>query len=1113
MVFIVDSHGPSYGVRAVLKLFLSSTKNLVLCYKYMLQILCYIDGKLLIMEKTNFEFEIEAAVAVQSLNAVIVLLENKISCITLLNGAERLWTVEISDAPTQATPLECGPRLFYLKQYNIVLVHKYLSYVTQIHLDRLPGLDGIIKDLRGHPSETSWIGDNIIHLITQLRGRGLGFNTISRDFDFNYIAHDYNWDDCLYHHEITLRVVGVPSLVILAAGGSMLVTDLALHFYPFGIADLLDNAGSSDFPVSICPRSDPNFQQRILLDMTECGAPFRGTSFQAHVLIRRAKSDIHSGDLDDEWSLDLEIEDDDDDLDPDLDLDSNRYPFNGQFSGGDYPHLERNSDKLMVPLVKYKLEQKLDDAVQSGFQTRPRRMRYYKERHLLISDTGETMLVYIKARYSERNHRTTVDHFRVVCLGKTTIATSLVQITSSIFFAGSQVSQSVLFEVLDKKPYIHILRKHRSSPPIQDLSFVQGGEIPTIVLGQGGLHCGEVLLFTDLPDKVQRLMSVTLAAPAVLTEMGKPGFNNFLFTASAFDTRCEYLVLFRPLGVKLAGQVREWKEVPLQATCADLSVATVRGHRLLYQNCSLDLPELIDPSMIIIVGGKRRVDIVVCLTSNTVYHAWWSNAGLSLLRYTKLSTAGALTVAFFLKQSGPPHVVAASTSGEVFHFFPDGGLVKMKITDVQGILRVKNSSYKNDCLLLYDSLRVWHLKLSRYSSCFKPKLLFRSEKPITDCLYLEERNTVLLFDGSTKMELRKLFSDQPEYVKVYLSATVHKSKAVSGYIVTLESDRVFENDSVVTKPYMKLYNPDLTLECTLNLDSTYADLCELKDVTLDPESSCAIAAVAATAKHLDIYVIKKGLLQLYKSFPFASIFRGRSTYPLSEVHLIHYQDEFITLLGDFVVLMVLLVTNGRILWRAIQGLSPWSYAVGYVKDGGDAVVADVSAGLLWNTGLGDFCKLLLPFEPQFITAVGLIKNRHMIVYGDSMGNLVCARMAIPPEQCEEVFSINVGSQINVITVDEGEPVSIIVGLSSGEIYRLFETNIFSLSDLSKVMGRSDFVGKPLRSIEGKKLREGRGVVDASDALDHIQFNDEDLGMLELKKVYQGLLWCDVFEFS
>lgn len=111
-------------------------------------------------------------------------------------------------------------------------------------------------------------------------------------------------------------------------------------------------------------------------------------------------------------------------------------------------------------------------------------------RFLLVADSGETCLIYFQAEAAQ------VLDLRVVPLGKSTIASTVVHISNSLFFAASTLSQSVLFLVLPKTPYISIIQYFASSPPVLDLEV-----LPTypseVLVALGGYTNGEVCKYSE----------------------------------------------------------------------------------------------------------------------------------------------------------------------------------------------------------------------------------------------------------------------------------------------------------------------------------------------------------------------------------------------------------------------------------------------------------------------------------------------------------------------------------------------------------------------------------------------------------------------------------------
>lgn len=123
------------------------------------------------------------------------------------------------------------------------------------------------------------------------------------------------------------------------------------------------------------------------------------------------------------------------------------------------------------------------------------------KRILMVNNRGETYLIYFD--YEQKSSTSLrVEALSFISLGLTTIPTAVHHIDANLFLVTSKLSQSVLFKILPKSPYIELAQFFPSSPPILNINPRFNGMKYELFVSQGGYESGE---FRKLSNKSQYL--------------------------------------------------------------------------------------------------------------------------------------------------------------------------------------------------------------------------------------------------------------------------------------------------------------------------------------------------------------------------------------------------------------------------------------------------------------------------------------------------------------------------------------------------------------------------------------------------------------------------------
>lgn len=677
----------------------------------------------------------------------------------------------------------------------------------------------------------------------------------------------------------------------------------------------------------------------------------------------------------------------------------------------------------------------------------------YQERHLLVTDSGQTALVYLKALTEYEN--IILNNFLVLDLGKSTIATGLAHIESNVFFAASRLSQSVLFRILEFEPHIHVFGFLQSSPPVLDIAIARS-QYEDMVVALGGFYSGELEKFTEKEIRIKAQTLVSLPLIALYADLGPITREGFKFTATGFQNSYEYSVKSEgdKSSIEQLHEKDKKQEGVLTATCADGSVVSVNGDIISYQEAQTKIPGLNDPCSLSILELGPEIDLVVCLTSNVVYKLRYvpSISNFELLLENRMCYSGTISATLFPIKQDRLMTVTVSSTGDV-NQSAENILLNSRISGVIGCMRVKSCGTKNPRLLMFDSIHVWMLMKDPHGDFLTRTLMTVSPTPISDCLIVgdEYEGDILLFCGTEEVNIcsyEKIPVSELVKDKYYSCNTVVKSLIMMNtkYLVTIElrmdPKRDRTGDKMVSRTILKLYDRQMLKELHSYGPlpaSNYADLCELEN-TDDNKYNYPVFVVADNNKRMlyqfsiqDLRIVPTGATPYQSLMPDS---HGHKS-AISAVQLLSCTNGILTLVGDRLVQLIVKLRNKPTL-LPVRDSPTLSFGIGYAKLSGLGFLGDAMNGILLDLGKGQPLAPvgLSTHKASFLTAIAALESKKLIVYGDSVGNL--AGLRVHDKKAKVIFAINLGDQINVIKALDGESAKLAIGTCGGAVYTMVD---------------------------------------------------------------------------
>lgn len=941
-------------------------RNNILAYKFQST-----PPFLYIVDKHEFSDEIETAAELDG--HICVLQRNQVTHLTM--AADKFVTV--SKANVENFKVDQQPY-----NYKSVLAVGMNGYYL-IH--RYPGLVSIVSPspasqdpntrTKRESTRAFSIGTNIVEQICFVARSERTFAVLGRDYEFNYSLRYFTVDQEMSNLSLSPRLFDfreAPSLLFRAAGGVIVASDLALYFFPDGVATLNDNAGTSTYPVS-----RNKLKNVITLDLTGGGAPYRGLSFTAHTLIR-----------------DLE-----------------------------HDHLDQ------------------------------RKTAKFEERHVLINDKGETLLVYIKTSQSATVN--TTHDFQIVPLAKTTIACNLVQLDSNVFFAASRLSASTVFRIVNRAPYIDVCGNMSSTPPVLDIATLEDDYYEKLLVVLGGFHSGQLKYLSSESCITVQVTRLGLSFSAVSATLLGATQDSMTFQLLDLKSTRTYLYDYN------TDEIKELKTMPnskpLCASIDDRAVAWMEGNVLHCKDQAHTSKELSDPVSLCALEYDSHLDVLVCLSNNYSFHFRLLKSKLQLLSMHKETQIGKLSGAF-LRIAGEqePLIFIASSGGSITQRFGRKNTrghfeETVSVPGVQDWLRMRTFGLQNPSVAIFDSHRIWTLTAVQNTNFAEKTLVLASKEPISDCFVVGDNTLgrVLTVHESQCVVLRYAQIEPHDRQRNVFNSenAITNFLAFDDHVVAAELQIFTGPKGVSSQSVLQLYNKDLKLldTCKLPPGARVGSMC---DLTLRPGLPDTFLVADNGSKTFFSYAIVNDKFSCCDKTSYDNLAdHGHKSRRFNSVQQLYLTDEELIIVGDRILHVDLEADDRSFLWRLIRYLPSLPIPIAIGRVGSLDFLADGVSGImsLRNNKWKGHTKS--PFDPTFVTAMALCYE--YVFFGDSVGNL--AYFSVHSDEGEILGAINIGEQINVIRVDKRE-FKIYVGTASGGIYSLLLFDPAETSEDKKYLG-------------------------------------------------------------
>ncbi|GEQ68212.1 hypothetical protein JCM33374_g1879 [Metschnikowia sp. JCM 33374] len=752
-------------------------------------------------------------------------------------------------------------------------------------------------------------------------------------------------------------------------------------------------------------------------------------------------------------------------------------------------------------------------------------------RYLLVSNTGTTLLVYLDTNCTHST--TTVSQFQVVDLGKTTIASDLVHLEENVFYAGSQNSRSAVFRILPQSPFIDIVACVANSSPVLDMNISQHHHKKTLLLTRGGFHSGEVEVVLDSPFRIDRCHVTRAAGPVVGFTRGTGPGSPFVFLQDASGNTVDALkypslenpprphiypdVVSHPRPLLVQGSYDKscWKidnSRTIECTQSDRMEITLKSERVttisvenVHQVTSLDWHD-----------NGTSLDVYIASWNGTLAHIRFTSSEASLVGVVCTELQGKISLVRYPRCESQYSIVMLDGEGLIFQMpvsitSASGTCKQTWISESCQYLKAQQSSGTfrmsytgSHGVLVYDSFSLFYLHHAQDNSQLNLSKLHTFTYPLRACGLTEEAINsgsflVLFVDGTFShysFKNRQGLNDSFNSNDLILSSvnvsgrhTValqleSKPNMSTGQMETVPSLLLFDRQSLQLLHVYKPRQPSNFVAMT-TMSGKY---------TLKNQSYVVVAnSVEDPQEILKVFRVKSNKIEpvsnislsgmLPKSFSFSGISCNKNT---------------VCVVGDVFLTFTLALSKDSKseFWRGNVFTHDDTPFFAADVDGSDDfwVLADAVRGLFVACpSTLRLCSLSNPFSTSFATAVAVLRQSPIIIYGDSLGNIWAVKKTADWDNgasesanwtCDgffdSLFHANICEQINDIAVLSEDPITILFATVKGNVYRVQHLKEYTLAGeyLEKVSEERAMHLEKLSDEETEFLRTSSNLVDA-----------------------------------
>lgn len=683
------------------------------------------------------------------------------------------------------------------------------------------------------------------------------------------------------------------------------------------------------------------------------------------------------------------------------------------------------------------------------------------KRQLLINDKGDSFLIYLDTSLSTTNVH--VNEFRVLYLNKSTLASTVSLIGGNLFLAAALRSHSVIFRVLHRAPYVDILVTLANRLPVMKMDFIPKYYSSDIIIGR--YHEISLVSSSKYLAKPTNSITVDLNADLLLLSEDEPLVH--LISGDTLIQSYSSSLLVTNLNTepncnsKIRTSEKAWKFGETTFTVDKLT------HLVLSSSVSNESVLLND------------LDEVCDLTwhegTKTAYLILW-NGKLVTLRFDKencrlyteqLPFEGRSTIGCVSYDATQHLVVVVNDDGSIFQkYHRDHGFIASKLRQQKievssfRLLTVDTSEPK--VLYIIGARTVFRLAQVKQSYFVEPHHILETKVDILDLKVLmkpglneQEEGLVVLLSNGTLSSL--VVNKEPPFTSYYPKRNIKTFiKLGDEFILSLESSitpnrstgKIQEANCLVLLNQQTLRVLDTYVA---QREDLYVDLCQVEfEQTKDHEYVVVVANFGTIAKMMPYFVIKNGKITAPQYFEVRLELNLKKPF-LTAISCTKHQ---LFILG-YLLLEVKLVKNeeGIKYWEVIS-IDRNVIGNGIASNDTLTAIAEESTGVLISKNSQPKFELIQLFRGLAeASAVVLLKSRPIMICGDSHGNVIGCTFNSSDHECTVVdpeaddeddelsFAFSIGDRVNSLCVILEEPLCLLVGTSTGRIFKVQEVEL------------------------------------------------------------------------
>lgn len=729
-------------------------------------------------------------------------------------------------------------------------------------------------------------------------------------------------------------------------------------------------------------------------------------------------------------------------------------------------------------------------------------------RIMIISQSGLVYLINFDAKVSKKV--ISVNDFNIIPLNMATIPVNVHHISESYFFATSRISQSVLFQVIPKDPYITIVHSMESSPPILDLGYQYQQNLLQILSCQGGYHSGEFKKYSQRKANlsltntipVQRSQKLLLTDENIVASINSTGLElinlecESTTTIASDRTYLDYKFIENNHYIVTTDGIYVNESLIIEIKIQFAQILPNGLFTFIDHDNNLKIFDKTEELQSIKINIKNITSLTCVSTKNililvTNWHGEYllfslTNSCLKLAHESCLPGKEGILCGGMLLHENLLFVVLLSEAG-ITQFSLDMKtytLIQKKTNNSRlSSLPMKISSSKKH-LILFTDREVFGVT---FDTLLKMLITFKvdeTKQRVSDILVNQTQLIVLLNNELIQVmnltvpnripySLSTVYSTDLNFKLLNLDNTV--------YSVVISKELAIEDSKPLMKSKLRLVNTrkmKTIHTCNAPSGANMMDLCLIPNLNDMNESSEIQASFVVLTNGLDspllTFKIEKSKIVCVDESQIIGLENVGNLIDFETISAYDMENSsyFISGTSNFLVNLEIIDNSTKWTIESSSTTSSSTYTVGHLIVNKDIFAADLRLGLyeIAKIPLTDLNQkkfvikpIQIEYDHQFISSIANAPDNHSqvsLIVGDLLGNVSIIRKQ--NSEYSQPVAFNIGDQVNVVRQLQPNPAFhdnviplALVGTVNGGIYLINTINIDDYEILQRCQNELD----------------------------------------------------------